>query len=95
MTDLRPEELVNEETVEAVTPVVEKVAESVAKGGIDWKKLGKAGAVVALVAAGGYAGYKFLKNKKAKANAEETCEDDIVDTECKETSEEAEKDSEQ
>ena len=95
MTDLRPEELVNEGTVEAVAPVVEQVAESVAKGSIDWKKFGKAGLAVAVVAGVGFAGYKFLKNKKAKANVDETCEDDIVDAEAKETSEEAEKDSEQ
>ena len=95
MTDLRPEVVVNDEAVEAVAPVVEQVAESVAKGNIDWKKFGKAGLAVAVVAGVGFAGYKFLKNKKAKANAEETCEDDIVDAEDRETSEEAEKDSEQ
>ena len=95
MENLRPEELLTEETVEAGTAVVEQVVEEVAKnGGASLlKKCGIVGGVVALVA-GGYAGYKFLKKKKSEKAAEESEEGVVADTECKETSEEVEKDSE-
>lgn len=88
MENLRTEELLNEETVEAVTPVVEQAVENVAKAGIDWKKVGKYGVVVAGVAAGAYGVYKLYKNHKAKNNVDEVEEDVVVDAECKEASEE-------
>lgn len=94
MTDLRPEELMNEETVEVVTPVVETVVENVVeKGGIS---LGKAVGIIggaAAVAGVVYIGYKWYKNKKAKKN-EETAEDGCVaESDFVETSEEVDEDS--
>ena len=88
MENLRTEELLNEETVEAVAPVVEQAVENVAKAGIDWKKAGKVGVAIGLTVAGAYGVYKLYKNHKAKNNVDEVEEDVVADAECKETSEE-------
>lgn len=88
MTELRTEELLNEETVEAVAPVVEQAVENVAKAGIDWKKAGKVGVVICVTAGAAYGLYKLYENKKAKKNVDADEEGVVADAECKETSEE-------
>ena len=73
----------------------EQVVEEVAKNG--GSKLGKVvciGGGVGLVVGLAVLGYKFLKKKKSEKADEEPKEDVVADTECKETSEENEKDSE-
>ena len=88
MENLRTEELLNEETVEAVAPVVEQAVENVAKAGIDWKKVGKYGVITAVVAGVAYGGYKLYEKKKAKKNVDDVEQDVVAEAECKETSEE-------
>ena len=88
MENLRTEELLKEGTVEAVAPVAEQVVENVAKAGIDWKKVGKYGAIAAVVAGIAYGGCKLYKSHKAKNNVDEVEEDVVADAECKEASEE-------
>lgn len=96
MEKLMTEGLVTEETVEAGTAVVEQVVEEVATNGGSnlLKKCGIVGVGLALTGGAIYAGYKFLKKKKSEKAAEESEEGVVADTECKETSEEIENDSE-